>query len=297
MPYPHIDCQFLMYSDVKAAMTHQTRASALPDFSYLAKGRSDYWIAQSPAREQKRKTLILADWSASKPMYYKMSEVKALLTQLMTDGFEIYLWQTDHLLKMQENNLALLHQSEIAKGMIAPSYQSIETVASASPYRLAKDRVQILDDYWITYLLGDNPVPGPRHLGFLDFLRFADRDRSLILSFLNTAQPKIQSLALDTAFFPQRALPGFDQLVRVFPDLKINHSYRHLTLLSHDYDLDHFKGAEWDVLELVIVRELSFSVQMLIKLLTLGKRCKKIELHECAFNELPGFSLEGIAPL
>ena len=60
MPYPHLNCEPLFYTESSAVKTYQTRPSGVPDYSRLAKGLPDFWLSPSMAKEQKKKKLILA---------------------------------------------------------------------------------------------------------------------------------------------------------------------------------------------------------------------------------------------
>ena len=108
MPYPDLDCQFLLYSDKTTSKSYQIHPSGLPDIGRLIEGRADFWINPSLTKEQKKKRLILGDWSSIGWPEYKVSAVRELLGKLLTDNFEIYMWQNGHLLSMNQDNLYLI---------------------------------------------------------------------------------------------------------------------------------------------------------------------------------------------
>ena len=289
MPYPDLNCQDFMYSAEKDSVRHQTRPSGRPDFAYMVKGRSDYWLSPSLTREQKKKTLILADWSARGWTSYKKSAVSALLARMMRDGFELY----GDLLKMNDGCLNLITDAHIAEQMLADSYQSIEKVAAGSRYRLAKDKIHILDDYWVNYLLGTDSTPGPRTLNCSDIEAVKPNFLPTIFSFLNTARPGIESLTKDVLSYPEKLTHSFDECRRAFPKAEIKQRYCYVFLEIKGYDLSAFSG-ECNSMERLEVRHLSFSLAHLVELFNFAAKAREIDLYNCLFTEES--ILEALAP-
>lgn len=83
--------------------------SGLLDVHRLIDGKP-YFKTLAPMGEKKRKTLILADWTAATWSEKKIASVRKQLELLIRQGFSVYAWQSDHMLAVTEKNLSQLLQ-------------------------------------------------------------------------------------------------------------------------------------------------------------------------------------------
>ena len=64
-----------------------------------------YWINHNPSPVLKPKTLLLADWSATAWSERKVLDVINSLSQVLEDGFRIYVWQKGSLVSLTKETL------------------------------------------------------------------------------------------------------------------------------------------------------------------------------------------------
>ena len=282
MPYPDLDFKFLFYSDKKALKIHQTRPSGLPDISRLAKGKSDFWLSPSLAKELKKKTLILSAFVWS---YYKASAVRDLLSNLIKDGFEIYMWQNGNLIKLKQDNLTLIFHEEFNINLKLPCNKSIDDVA-AKKFRLPKDTIQILDDYFINYLLGNAHELGPRNLSVSDYREIIYMARARGYSdeslnkFFKHLQPEVKLLTLDelkTSIDAPEQNRFWRDLCIKFPEALRETKYK----IAELGEIHDFTYEPTDHLNIEEMSFISSNISSLTSFLTSFPNLKKIDLFGC----------------
>ena len=83
------------------------------------------WVAPTSPSVEEPKSLILADWTASDWSLEKTLSVQYKLTELMNEGWAIYLWQNGSVNLMNKQSLSSLHDSNIRQAMTLASSQEI----------------------------------------------------------------------------------------------------------------------------------------------------------------------------
>ena len=126
--------------------------------------------------------MILADWTSQDWSYAKTKAVIYRLSQLIQDGFEIYIWQSDgngfdQVTRLNELHLTDLFDRETRRKITLTDEAVILDTASK---KLPRSTLCLLDDYGISQLLQDTdediprelPVEALSHIGIEDPARF-----------------------------------------------------------------------------------------------------------------------------
>ncbi|MFA5959359.1 MAG: hypothetical protein WC785_02480, partial [Tatlockia sp.] len=169
---------------------------------------------------QKQKKLILADWTAEDWDYMEIAAVYALLSRLMTQGFEVY--------TLKKNKLRLLKKAELNHYycyLITQSTSSEESITKAcDALHWQKKQILLLNSYWIQFLL--HGVKKPELL----VSQLADNADKLdiILAPCNQMTPAIEGLVIDQ--FSSDAAEILPQIINAFPTSPITTRFRKLVL-------------------------------------------------------------------
>lgn len=106
------------------------------------------WLRQNSASRLVKKTLILTDWTANRWNIAKILQATDALKQLLNEGFEIYVLQADHFLKLSENNIYLLESDFIRKAILQKDKSLIHSLVFKH-LNLVAMQVFLLDLYWM----------------------------------------------------------------------------------------------------------------------------------------------------
>ncbi|OGT26675.1 MAG: hypothetical protein A3I77_07590 [Gammaproteobacteria bacterium RIFCSPLOWO2_02_FULL_42_14] len=155
--------------------------SGIVDLDRLRQGLPA-WEDHQPIRVTLPGKLILADWTAQTWSYAKTKAVIARLSQLMQDGFEIYIWQSDGNGFDQVTRLNELHLTDLfdRKTRYKITLTDEAVVLDTASKKLPCSTLCLLDDYGISQLLQDTdediprelPVEALSHIGIQDPAQF-----------------------------------------------------------------------------------------------------------------------------
>ena len=123
----------------------------------LLQGKSDYWVDSYPISCQRKKLLVLTDWTlyerALRSDFVYLDRVKEILLKLLTEdesGFEIWVWQETDLVPLNISNLdALFNMDTFKKIELAPKSIIQEALKAKS---LNPDNWLSLDAYQLAQL-------------------------------------------------------------------------------------------------------------------------------------------------
>ena len=85
------------------------------------------------------------------------------------------MWQDGRVISMEKNYLSMLDNQDIRRAMSLTYTQEI-TKAAVTQNKLTHDQVQVLDDYWLNYVLSDEMEPGERVLRTSDISSFLNKE-------------------------------------------------------------------------------------------------------------------------
>lgn len=128
------------------------------------------WKQPQQVTEKKKKTILLSDWTVpylENSAYHrgKMNEIVNLITKLLEEGFELLYYDNNGIL----NQLTLETFDKDNIKLYFPLIPRSKVEAEAAIIKeknIPKDKILILDDFWMNVLCSDNPnnVEKPRVL-------------------------------------------------------------------------------------------------------------------------------------
>lgn len=181
MKYP--DCFY--YEETQSAQKFQSRATGYPEVSRMIKGEHNCWRSPYLFKERFPKKLILADWNATNWLPGNIFSIKKALEKLIDHGFDLYLWQSGLLHRVKTQDLWYLEVSEIRSAITPPDDWNDVSQAATEQHRLASDKIHILDNEWVNYLLSDDESSKP-YLSLHDFANIASSEHKLVTSHHKT---------------------------------------------------------------------------------------------------------------
>jgi hypothetical protein len=131
------------YTPEQSSVKYSQNPTGLLDINKLIEGNQKCWISPILPRVAKKKSLVLADWTADSWSPEKIKQVQQSLYDLMREGFSIYLWQDGNVIPMQINQLSLLNRIDIRSSMTLAHNQDI-IQASLAQNKLTYTRVSHL---------------------------------------------------------------------------------------------------------------------------------------------------------
>jgi len=142
------------------------------------------------------KKLILNDWTLSDWTPKKTQAVQAMFSNLIGQGFTLYCYWEGSLLPLTRDNLYLLNDAmfRVRIGLNAP--QDVLDKA-AKQYRLARDSIFILDDYWLSYLIADEQERPPRSLRVSHYFALNDDEGLRLPEIMEQAFPPLEYIIDD----------------------------------------------------------------------------------------------------
>ena len=168
-------------------------------------GRSDYWVATACARESKKKSLIISDWTAPHWTRKRKQRVIEVLTDLMAENFSCYLYQQDKLTRLTSEELPSFLNYDYFKPTLPNERDKI--IKLAQEKNLSVDGIHILDDYWLRMLCARSPngelnLNIPRVLVFEWYHSIAPDIEAETLSQLEQLTPAIS--VIEHTFFSEQ---------------------------------------------------------------------------------------------
>ncbi|KTD43785.1 AAA family ATPase [Legionella oakridgensis] len=236
------------------------RKSAPGDFIVeRALKNKPYWRTPTMSQQQKKKKLILADWTALGWSDKKITEIRTSLEQLMHEGFSLYLWQNGAIVPLQQEQLALLEYSDVRQWM-TPTYPDELMQAAMTQQAIPRDEVQILDDHWLRYATNNLDENTLHFLNVSDFAKLPEKERLKVLDILRHTHPPLAYIVHDE--FSIKANECLLYLRNAFPEMEIQTQYQIIDFselnLTHltDGEILNLAGLTLTLNELTHVKEL-----------------------------------------
>jgi hypothetical protein len=182
---------------------------------------------------ESKKTLILSDWTAWKWHDKKITDIKAALNQLLADGFSIYQRQNDEFVSLTPNKIDELDDLSIRIKMRPDSDEDIINSA-VNQLNLQKEKVHILNDYWLAMLLQKSSDPLPRQFDIAALILSPFNTESLFSFIKSIEKPSIFSPKLEKIINTEFSVTVIDnyndnEKISQMPALPIVHDYKILS--------------------------------------------------------------------
>jgi len=279
-----------------------------PDIQRIIASNPKFWIAPTLPIILKQKSLVLADWTASCWLPEKIEMVKKKLGKLIDERFLIYMWQDGRVVPMDKHHLSTLDNRDIRKAMTLAYTLDITKVAVAQN-KLTHDEVQVLDDYWLNFVLSADDEPGERIIRTSELSGLSDQEVKSLIKILNTSTPKPTKIIHDE--FSERACKKFEILTKDKGDIVLEQDYRKASFLfkeTIDSLLTGDKKAKVGEFELSIhdlekiealdLQRSNISAENLNFLLKTAPSLRTIDLNLCqSLNKKLEISTESLAGL
>ncbi len=141
----------LKYTEKSTAPCYTSSQTGQINFSRLVHGYSDYWESPSSTIVHKKKTLILADWSAADWSDEEEQAFFLLFSYLLQQEFVVYVWQKNGLVKLHTASMVL---DKSLQSNIVPEFKCNILAGVMQDYNLTPHQVMILYRYQLMRLLG-----------------------------------------------------------------------------------------------------------------------------------------------
>jgi Fe-S cluster assembly iron-binding protein IscA len=226
------------YSETQSTTQHTKRPSGMLDVNKLMSGEQACWISPTLLREQKQKKLILADWTASAWSQEKLAHVKNAMKTLVDEGFSIYIWQNGEVIPLDKYHLSTLE--ERFESMTMAFTEDIAN-AAVTQHKLTYDQVQVIDDYWLNYILNDHDVLEPRVLRTSELPELTPRMAKNLVCILSASTPRLEKIVDD--HFCEKSHKNVSQLISAEIKADIEQHYTMATF-KREEDLDRLNVEE-----------------------------------------------------
>lgn len=216
------------YDETQSTVLHTRTPTGNLDVKELIEGRP-CWISPVQPRLEKKKTLILADWTATHWSDKKITEVQQALRALIEQGFTLYFWDKDRLKPLTGAQLDSLTDKVFRKKITLAHVKDI-TRAAVEQNKLAADQVQVLDYYWVNELLSEKEGLGARVIKSSELdnkITYDENYRNLLCDILTT-QPSIEYLELDS--FDKTKIENAHMLDYLLPSVRIKRKFISVSL-------------------------------------------------------------------
>lgn len=220
-----------------ALFSHKPQGSL--DVGRLIKNKAP-WKKINLSVEDKPKALVLADWNAKYWQLETIAQVQSILTQLIDDGFPLYVWQQGVVEKLTKENLFCLDSQEFC-AKITPAFSENIRQATVIQHQLIYDQVHVLDDHWMNVLFHKNDAPEIRRY------YVGNRDQCSndhVIATLRQATPPLAAIIEDT--FPKIDNKLTEQVRAEFPELSVVTQYKTLDLMRVKTLVEHNDGMVLD---------------------------------------------------
>lgn len=218
MPVFH---NILYYFNKQEKSLYSNRPQGILDINRLIKNLPP-WKKDLFSKLLKKKSLIIADWTAFSWSEEKICQVEKLLSELLTEGFPLYLWQNGHIRPLTKEFITRLRGEDIRKD-ITLEYPDNISHKAITEHHLTKDQVSVLNDYWIDFLLsGDTELP-PRSIDTDMIDKYLSYPKHHIpggkfYSILKQLSPPLKKI-IHTKFNAYTNLQ-YHEITRAFPNIK-----------------------------------------------------------------------------
>jgi hypothetical protein len=193
MPYPN---EFY-YTFAGSQASYTDTPTSQPDFDRILKFEAKCFIDSARRLERKPKKLILSDWTARSWDPLKLNLIQAQLRDLGTQGFELYLWQSDEVKPLTKEHLSDLKLLPTRQSMKPEDPKKIIEAALKKIKQVTCDNVLVLDDYWVNRLLSPEDSSIKHQLKISDLANIEEAEIIKILTFFSRSKREVEEIVLD----------------------------------------------------------------------------------------------------
>jgi uncharacterized protein YjbI with pentapeptide repeats len=183
------------YSQTQSGANYSTMPSGKLDVNKLIAGKKAFWVSPILLREQKQKKLVLADWTASAWSDDKRERVKRAMIDLMDQRFSIYIWRDGTVIPLSKSDLSTWDHNTL-KTMTMAFNEDIAH-AAVTQNKLALDEIQVIDDYWLHYILSDYDILAPRVLRTSELPELTPQMAENLVNISKLSTPKLEKIIHD----------------------------------------------------------------------------------------------------
>jgi hypothetical protein len=197
------------------------------DISRLIENKP-YWIKTSNSTNLKPKSLVFADVTAPSWIDKHIDNIKKVFSELLEEGFSLYLLSSKGLIPLTAENLILLSQISYQKDIPLIGDEAIYALAFEQ-HGIIRSQIQILNDHWASVLLFNSPAENRQ----MSISRLMDcySDLSQVSSYLLESKPKIKRLLCDRFDSSTRTKNYIDSITSLLPEVEIiQDTYKTLSL-------------------------------------------------------------------
>lgn len=207
----------LTWYETSSTIEYTTKPQGVLNVVRMAQGYQDCWQKLTPTKIAKKKNLILADWWVGSWDTLMLTRIRALLAELLENGFTIYIWQ-DFDLVLLEN----ITQLDELCFQIKPEYKDVIANVALKMHKLSSESILVM-----------------QHNELLDLMDAPDYENTTIpanyllktthsiekIKAIETAAPSFNTVILND-FFSQQPI---DKLT-LWPDIKQKKQYQFIVL-------------------------------------------------------------------
>jgi uncharacterized protein YjbI with pentapeptide repeats len=255
----------------------------------LINGNQECWISPVLPRVLKKKSLVLADWTSEKWSLEKIEKVQQSLSQLIGEGFCIYVWQDGRVIPIKMNDLSMLNKTPI-RSLITLAHTQDIVQAAVAQNKLTYNEVHVLDDYWINYMLSDEKEPGERVLSTSTISELSSHQLNSLSKILSCKTPKLSKIIYDE--FSEKTCAGAQLFQSINRGVELESDYKKVSFSKQTIDSlmsEHkicLSGIDLTTAELAKIEEIEFkdgiSWEQLVYMLSVAPRLKNICLSRGA---------------
>lgn len=218
------------YQQKNTTASYNYDAEGIPVVERLIKKQA-WWKKSDFGFDNNPRALILADWTAFNWSEEKNQLIILKLTDLLQQGFPLYLWQDGRVVALTLDLIRDLDEA-FYREKITLAYPDEIIKAAISQHSLTSEQILILDDYWINYLANDNQRPAGRSLDAGD-IHALSSSYLIIEKIIAIAQQSKPALC---AITHNNFSNYINQLIQwpQFRNLVVKSDYRDLTLNNAD---------------------------------------------------------------
>ncbi len=221
----------------------------------LLRGTMACWKSEDATRTAIKKKLILID-----EVIFELEDALDSLNGLLHDGFDVYIWQRDTVIKLTQELLKQLEENEnsdistIQQAMRpALDTEIIEVLQRANP-SLSAAEIFLVDEYWIVQIHASDLESKKRVLNWDDligqFSQATAQEQEILKQKLFALKPPIKKIAVSDEQFSDEPFP----LVSIFSELLARLAIEDLAFLREvPLDLVDWEHAELGSLQKLVL--------------------------------------------
>ena len=184
------------YNKKSSQKHYSSEPQGVFDVAAFVANKPRYWVSYLPSSVTAKKSLVLSDWTMKGWSYKKEIQVIVVLRQLIDQGFTVYLATPDEIMRLEYASLTEVDWRE--DGLGNPMSDQSVINATMQQHNLAVDEVQLIDNYWLNYLLSGQDVPGPQVLKVSELPELGPAEMQRISEEFNGNPPKFKQIVQDS---------------------------------------------------------------------------------------------------